>query len=86
MRTIFNRSSSFVAFINTFVENGGIETLIKRIDNPNLPLDATFDMFVNVGNMVSFIPRMDLHRYKVLYQKLFEVYHNNVKALTNPRI
>ena len=60
---------------------------MKRINNSvTSVMDATFEMIVNVGNMASFISRMDLPRYVGLYHRLLQIYREQVKTLTVQRI
>ena len=43
--------------------NGGFETVIKMMGNPEISLDATFQMITNCSAIIPFIPRMDIFRY-----------------------
>lgn len=72
--------------MNTFVEYEGIETLLKRLDNPNVPLDASYEVLISIGNMSHFIPRMETWRYKDLYDRIYNLFLENVKSHTVQRL
>lgn len=58
MRLVNTKSLSFVAFINTFMANGGLEKLIQIMDNPDIGDDIVFSVFTQIAVMVPFYPRM----------------------------
>ena len=85
MRTIYTRSLSYISFVNTFISNGGVEVIVKKMESPAF-IDSIFDLLVSMGNMSFFFPKMDLFRYENLYHRIFQFYREQVKNLNQVRI
>ena len=85
MRTIYTRSLSYLSFVNTFISNGGLEVVLNKMDNPSF-IDPIFDLFISIGNMSYFFPKMDLFRYEHFYHRVYQFYRDQVKNLNQVRI